>query len=116
MQELVAFIKKTKQLLALLEEGFPKENREQYIDSVNKLLDGREEILKVIPDLSNLLDEDVKQQLINLEKKIESLMGDYLGIIKKDLQVLQLQKKNMTHYSDPYENISADGMFLDKKK
>ncbi|HHY74141.1 MAG TPA: hypothetical protein GX497_13150 [Bacillus bacterium] len=116
MEQLVKFIQKTNQLASILEAGLPNEGREDYIQSIHDLLGEREQILKSLPDLSNKLDENVKQQLVNLEKNIYGIMLEQQNMIKKDLQVLQLKKKKNNEYAEPYENVSIDGMFLDKKK
>ncbi|MED4350935.1 hypothetical protein P9265_01125 [Schinkia azotoformans] len=116
MIELEEFINRTKKLASLLEKGLQSEGREVYIQSIQDLIDEREQLLKTLPDLSKVLDNNAKQDLINLEKKISGLMLEHRNTIKKDLQVLQLKKKKSNNYANPYENISADGMFLDKKK
>lgn len=116
MKALVEFIKKTKQLQSHLEKGFPNDNREEYIETIDSLLVERQQILNELPDLSSILDERNKQEMINLEKQIQELMKNYQGIIKDDLKTLQLQKRKGNQYSEPYGNFSVDGMFYDKKK
>lgn len=115
MEILVEFIKKTKELLAHLEGEFPTEEREAYIEKTHQLLDERGKFLSQLPDLRTLKDS-TKVELVNLETKIQSFLENQQSIIKKDLQMLQLQKKKATKYADPYGDISFDGMFLDKKK
>lgn len=115
MEILVEFIKKTKGLIAHLEGDFPAEEREAYIEKTNQLLDERGELLSQLPDL-RLLNESTKVDLVNLETKIQSILQSQQSKVKKDLQLLQLQKKKTNKYADPYGDISIDGMFLDKKK
>ena len=115
MEILVEFIKKTKELLVHLEVEFPTEEREAYIETTNQLLDKRGELLSQLPDLRSLKESN-KVELVNLETKIQSILQSQQGKIKKDLQVLQLQKKKTNKYADPYGDVSFDGMFLDKKK
>ncbi len=116
MKELDEFINKTTKLAEILDAGLLSEGREEYIQSIQDLIGEREQLLKTLPDLSKVLDNNAKQELINLEKKISRLMLEQRNTIKKDLQVLQLKKKKSNNYANPYENLSADGMFLDKKK
>lgn len=113
---LVAFIKKTKELQIHLEKEFPEEEREDYIGTIERLLEERQGILTDLPDLSTVLDERNKVEMISLETKIQELMKKHQEKIKTDIKTLQLQKKKGQNYSDPYSNVSADGMFLDKKK
>ncbi|HHW36028.1 MAG TPA: hypothetical protein GXX18_01795 [Bacillales bacterium] len=115
MKELDEFINRTKKLAFLLEEGLPSEGREEYIQAIQDLMDAREQLLKTLPNLSKVLDNNEKQELINLERKISGLMLEQRNTIKKDLQVLQLKKKKSNNYANPYENLSADGMFFDKR-
>ncbi|MBU8881205.1 hypothetical protein BGM26_19970 [Bacillus sp. FJAT-29790] len=112
---LVKFIKKTKLLLTHLETESPSIEREEYIGTIHQLLDEREQLLSQLPDL-HALNENVKEELIQLETKIQSLLSNQKSAIKQDLQLLQLQKKKTNKYADPYGNVSVDGMFLDKKK
>lgn len=116
MKALVGFIKKTKQLQTHLEKGFPEENREEYIEIIDRLLGERQQHLNELPDLSSVLDERNKQELVSLEGQIQELLKTYRGKIKDDLKTLQLQKRKGNQYSEPYGNFSVDGMFLDKKK
>ncbi|MFO1444450.1 flagellar protein FliT [Bacillus sp. Bva_UNVM-123] len=115
MENLVAFIKKTKDLLAHLQSEFSTDEREAYIEKVQQLLDERGQLLSHMPDLHSLKDSS-KDELIKLETKIQSLLENRQNEIKKDLQILQLQKKKTSKYVDPYGDISFDGMYLDKKK
>lgn len=115
MEAVVEFIKKTKQLLAHLEGDFPTDEREKYIDGIHQLLDERSQLLNQVQGLHTLKEES-KEELVKLETKIQSLLADHQKLVKKDLQILQIQKKKNNRYADPYGNISADGMFLDKRK
>ena len=115
METLVEFIKKTKELLAHLEVDFPVDDRESYLEKINQLLNEREQLLNHLPNLSDLK-ESTKEEMVHLETKMQSLLKNQQNVIKKDLQLLQLQKKKTSKYVDPYGDISLDGMFLDKKK
>lgn len=113
---LVAFIKKTKELQIHLEKEFPEEEREGYIRTIERLLEERQGILTNLPDLSTVLDERNKAEMISLETKIQELMKKHQEKIKTDIKTLQLQKQKGSQYTEQYENFSIDGMFLDKKK
>lgn len=117
MEELVQFIEKTKQLKNHLEKEFPNKEDEskKYIEIMNQLLEDRQHILNQFTNLSDI-DETLKKELIESEEKIKSLMGHHSKNIKQDIKTLQLKKQKGNQYSNPYNNISADGMFLDKKR
>lgn len=116
MSPIALFIKKTKELEGHLKKDLPKEDREPYIETIQRLLEERQELLSQLPDLSDMLEESTKQDMISLENTINTLLSKKMSIIKQDLRVLQLQKNQNNQYENPYGNISADGMFLDKKK
>lgn len=117
MEELVQFIEKTKQLKRHLEKEFPKNEDEskEYTHIMNQLLEDRQQALNQFSTLKDL-DEMMKRELIESENQIKLLMNNHSQKIKKDLRVLQMKKQKGNQYSNPYGNISADGMFLDKKK
>ncbi|MDQ0157104.1 hypothetical protein [Robertmurraya andreesenii] len=115
MEALVRFIKKTKQLLAHLEAEFPTDDREEFIETIQGMLNERELILKELPDLGEL-SQNNKEELRKLEYKLKTLLENHQSKIKQDIKLLSLQKKKSDQYADPYGNFSIDGMYLDKKK
>lgn len=115
MEPLVTFIKKTKELKAHLESEWPADKRDEYIEKLNTLLHERQQSLQQMGDLS-ALNESSKTELVNLEKTIQALMKKHHESIKQDIKVLQLKKQKNQFYANPYENLSTDGTFLDKKK
>ena len=115
MDSLTNFIESTQELIKLLESGSGSSNREEFIKKMDALLDKRQVILDQISDLSTLNDT-VKAEMLQQEQKLKSKMMKVSTDIKKDLKILQLKKKNTTHYNNPYNNLSTDGMFYDKRK
>lgn len=115
MEALVKFIKKTKQLLSHLETDFPADEREEYIESIQIMLNERDLLLKELPDLKQL-DQAIKDEFMNLEQKLQSLLAAHQNKIKNDIKSLSLQKKKADQYADPYGSFSVDGMYLDKRK
>ncbi len=115
MESLVGFIKKTKELLSHLEGDFPRDERESYMEKTNQLLEERGQLLNKLPNLSEL-NESTKEEMVQLEKKMQSLLNAQQNMIKKDLHLLKLQKNKTSQYQDPYGDFSIDGMYLDKKK
>ncbi|MFD2442696.1 hypothetical protein ACFSO7_01635 [Bacillus sp. CGMCC 1.16607] len=116
MNELVQFIKISNALLEHMEKGLPEESREEFIQVIHELLEKRQMFLDSLPDLTNILDLTVKHNLLETEKRIQALLSSFSENIKEDLKMLQLKKKKNNHYANPYGDISADGMFLDKRK
>lgn len=117
VEVLVQFINKTKQLKTHLEREYPKSEEEskEYSQLMNQLLDERQHLLNQFTNLTSL-DKGLKKEMLELEEQIKTLMNNHSMKIKQDIKLLQLKKQRGNQYSNPYENLAADGMFLDKKK
>lgn len=116
MDQLFLFIRKTKELKSILIEKNPSQQREEMIQKVEGLLVERQEILTGLQDVLASLNEPTKLELVAYENELQALMEKHQKDIKQDLKTLQLKKQKENQYSNPYENMSIDGMFLDKKK
>lgn len=116
MEELILFIKKTKELQHHLEKELPVDEREVYIQELNLLLEERHKLLNQLPDLSSKVENEVKLELMTMEEKLKPLLNHKLNVIKIEIRTLQLKKVKNNQYENPYGNISADGMYLDRKK
>lgn len=117
MDILVSYIKKTKELLAHLEKGIPKKEQDldEYIEKINWFLEERKTMLLEMPDLKGL-EEHTKQELVQMEKKLQLHMKKQMDSIKGEIKILQLKKQKNDYYANPYENVNFDGTFFDKKK
>lgn len=115
MKELEQFILVSRELKGLLEEDFHNDQREKQINKIDELLLLRQSWIKELSALSHL-DEKTKIELVHQEKEIQTLMQEKKNVIKQDIKTLQLKKQKNDQYSNPYENLAVDGMFLDKKK
>lgn len=103
----------TKRLLAVLEAA--EEDRSSQIEQVESLLDERG---KVLPSIQPPFTDEERQlgaeiQLMNQE--IESRLHKLSVLIKEDLREVNVKKHSMGKYSNPYESLQTDGMFLDKR-
>ena len=104
----------TKQLVDQLRMPLPKEEREQYIEKLELLLDERGELIK---QFDGQLDEDKRQlaqELVSWNKEINERLQANMNIIKIDINKLKKQKQTGVKYENPYE-ASVDGIFIDKK-
>lgn len=117
MKILESYIEKTNELLAYLEKGLPKKSgdKDAYIKSIEQLLGERRDLLNKMPDLTDLEDQ-TKQELVNLEKKLQLLLKNQKESAKEDIKILKKKKQNYRYYSNPYQNVNFDGTFFDKKK
>lgn len=115
MNLLARFIKASKELKGLLEQEVNNDDRDRVIQKIEELLTERQKCLAELSDLSSLTEKS-KEDLVKLEKEIQVLMENQKNVIHKEIKTLQLKKQKNNHYANPYENLSVDGMFLDKKK
>ncbi|MDF1507858.1 hypothetical protein PZE06_06640 [Robertmurraya sp. DFI.2.37] len=115
MRELDQFMTVSKELKTLLEGEFLIEQREEQIEKMDELLEKRQNFLNELSDLSHL-NEETKLELARQEQEIQALMEQRKNMIKQDIKTLQLKKQKNEQYANLYENLSVDGMFLDKKK
>lgn len=109
------FILISQKLMNLLETDIHDEQREKFLNEINDLLNQRKQLLSQFPPQPNM-DERAKTELMELEQVIQSLMKNQKELIKRDIKTLQVKKRNNNQYANPYDNLSIDGMFLDRKK
>lgn len=91
-------------------------DRDERIDRIMQLLDQREELLSQIqPPFS---DEEIQlgRQSMILNQHLDQLLLLQKQEIQRDIKELNQKKKTSNKYTNPYENLSTDGMFYDKKK
>ncbi|MBM7570232.1 flagellar protein FliT [Aquibacillus albus] len=107
----------TMELHQLLDGEKIKENRDGTIDSINKLLGKRSDLLKGIEPPYTDQEKEVGQQVVQLDRVIQSKMGMLFQTIKSEIKTVKKQKQSNQKYKNPYQNLSNfDGMFLDSKK
>ncbi|MFZ0576843.1 MAG: flagellar protein FliT, partial [Psychrobacillus psychrotolerans] len=116
MSELEQLLNVSEQLYSHLENTPSEEDRTQFIDQMNVLIDVREEIIHKL-DKTKTPTNGLYNQLLELDKGIKEHMIKVLNIIKEDLKDLQQKKKHESSYSNPYAATQViDGMFFDNKK
>lgn len=104
------------QLLTSIPKG---EERGQYIENINKLLDERGKIINSLKEQNIQLNSELKSHamLIELDQGIRERLDNVMAAIKKDMKDLQNAKKNEHQYMDPYSSVRVmDGMYYDKKQ
>ncbi|MFJ7831966.1 flagellar protein FliT [Peribacillus sp. NPDC097284] len=105
----------TTELLTVLQDQTIAE-RDDRIERITKLLDRREAFLSHIkPPFS---DEELQlgRQSMLLNQQVDQLLLLQKQEIQRDIKELNQKKKTSNKYTNPYENLSTDGMFYDKKK
>jgi flagellar protein FliT len=110
----IEFYRLTSQLIELLEK--PHMDRDQKIAQAESLIDQRETVMKGIFPPYTPEEAELGKELIQLDARLTRLLQAEKGLIQMDIKGLQTKKESNTKYVNPYQNLSTDGMFYDKKK
>lgn len=113
MEEIQAFYEATNQLLELLQEE--KMNRDIRIEKIQHLLDQREDLLKKFQPPFSQQEQEIGDHLVELNQKVEQLLQKQKLEIQQDLKKLHIQRETNHKYTNPYESLSIDGVFYDKR-
>lgn len=96
--------------------GKPQGERDEKITRVEELLDQRDALMKEILPPYTPEEMELGKKLIQLNARLTQLLLTEKISIQKDIKGLQAKKESNTKYVNPYQNLSTDGMFYDKRK
>lgn len=116
MNILSALFLVNKQLLDFLNQGFPINGRDEYITKINEFLDEREILIVKLKESKFIFTKSEMFQINFSNKEIDKLLSQYLQVIKNDIKRINQSKEKNKMYSDPYESVSFDGTFVDKRQ
>lgn len=94
------------------------EERDEYINTINSLLDKRGTIIQDLIQDGFHFDEQnrVHRTLLELDNGIKERLAAVMDAVKQDMANLQKTKKSEQQYFNPYSNVRVmDGMYYDKK-
>ena len=106
-------------LLKHLTEIPKGEDRSEYIDEINFMLDERGALIDKLSQEGFVMDANNKihNTLAQLATGIRERIDDAMKLVKQDMKDLQNSKKNEKQYMNPYSSVQVmDGMYYDKKK
>jgi flagellar protein FliT len=106
----------TKNLFDHVSAGLPKEDREPYIERLNELLEQRQAIIDKLPATYTEEEQRMGKTIVKMNETFEPLLARQLEEIKQNISTMKKKKEKNTQYANPYQSLSADGMFFDKKK
>lgn len=115
-QQLLQISAKLYQLLGEVPDG---DERTEFIEELNKMLDERGEIVNALYLEGVVFDKQQKihQILFELDKGIRERLNDVMNLVKEDMKTLQNTKKNESQYRNPYASVQVmDGRYYDRKK
>ena len=95
------------------------EERDEYVKSINSLLDTRGTYVEQLKEQGFKYDKEnpVHVTLYELDKGIQERLNQVLEVIKEDFKNLYNAKRNEMHYIDPYDNLrNLESRYFDSKK
>jgi flagellar protein FliT len=105
----------TKNLFNHVKVGLPKEDRESYTERLNELLDQRQAIMNKLPTTYSEEEQRMGQMIVKMNEAIEPLLVRQFEEIKHNLSLMKKKKEKNVQYANPYQTLSVDGMYFDKK-
>lgn len=118
MQLIDQLLQVSANLFKLLGDNPIGEERDEYIDTINNMLDKRGLIIEVLMKDGFRFDEQnrIHHTLLELDKGIKERLDAVMSAVKQDMANLQKTKKSEQQYFNPYSNVRVmDGMYYDKK-
>ncbi|MEY9869980.1 flagellar protein FliT [Peribacillus sp. B2I2] len=104
----------TAELLGVLEDRTIAE-RDDKIERVTQLIDQRDELLSEVKPPFTGEEKQLGRATILLNQKVDHLLKLQKQEIQRDIQEINKKKKSSNKYTNPYESLSVDGMFYDKR-
>lgn len=96
-----------------------EENRDEFIEQINSLLNVREQCIVEIKSNSSLdiKNHELYETLLKLDQGIVKELENVMILIKTDIKSLQQKKRHESSYTNPYAATQTmDGMYFDNKK
>jgi len=118
MQLINQLLQVSANLFKLLGDIPKGEERDEYIDNINSMLDKRGKIIEDLVQDGFQFDEQnrIHRTLQELDNGIKERLATVMSAVKQDMANLQKTKKSEGQYFDPYSNVRVmDGMYYDKK-
>ena len=116
MGEVEQFLGASEKLFSHLKTTPTDEERTEFIDQINILLDTREEAIQRL-DKTDISTHSLYNHLLELDKSINERLEKVMNVVKGDLKDLQQKKRHETSYTNPYAATQTlDGMYFDNKK
>ena len=113
------YLQKSAQLYKHLSNIPEDEERTEYIETINRLLDERGELVINLQQSNFQYDDSNKthRTLYELDKGIRERLIVVMDAVKTDIKDLQNTKKHERQYIDPYDKLrTLEGRYYDGKK
>ena len=117
MQRIDQLLQVSASLFKLLGDIPNGEERNEYIDNINSMLDKRGKIIEgLVQDGFHFDNQNrIHRTLLELDNGIKERLSIVMSAVKQDMANLQ-NKKSEEQYYNPYSNVRVmDGMYYDKR-
>ncbi|RSD25192.1 flagellar protein FliT [Mesobacillus subterraneus] len=114
MSAVIQFHQLTTELIRLLENT--DVDRDDKIAKVEELLNQRETLIEEIKPPYTPEELEKGKEVTLLNTKLDQLLKREKGAVQRDIKDLQNKKESNTKYVNPYQSLSTDGMFYDRRK
>ena len=118
MQFIDQLLQVSANLFKILGEIPNGEERDEYIDNINSMLDQRGTIIEDLIQEGFRFDEQnrIHRTLLELDNGIKERLDAVMSAVKQAMANLQKTKKSEKQYFNPYSDVRVmDGMYYDKK-
>jgi flagellar protein FliT len=106
----------TKELYELLHQPAGKEQRDETIEALQRLLDERDLLIQKLQPPYSEEEQELGMQIVSLNEEIYEKLQELKRQIQFDLKSIKQKKIANRNYMNPYQPLSLDGMFYDKKR
>ncbi|CAH0344845.1 flagellar protein FliT [Bacillus sp. CECT 9360] len=115
MNRLQAYYESTSILINLAESIQQADDRDEGVGVIETMLDERQVLLKDFNQPYTEAEVELGRKLIAMEKSLNEKLLLVKQKIGLDLKEIKQKKENHKKYANPYQPLSTDGMFYDKK-
>jgi flagellar protein FliT len=106
----------TKELHELLHQPVNKEQRDETIATIQRLLDQRDSLIQQLQPPYSEEEQELGMKMVSLNEAIYEKLRELKQQIQQDLMVIRKKKTANQNYLNPYQSLAIDGMFYDKKR
>jgi flagellar protein FliT len=106
----------TKELHELLYQSISKEQRDETIEAIQRLLDERDSLIGQLQPPYSEEEQELGMQMVSLNEAIAEKLQQLKQQIQQDLKAIKQKKMANQNYMNSYQSLEIDGMFYDKKR
>ncbi|WP_078414310.1 hypothetical protein [Priestia abyssalis] len=106
----------TKELYELALSSPSSEERDFYIEKIEELLEKRQKLLPQVQPPFSPEEQKLGREIVQMNQVIDEQLKGQKEEISIDIRKLKQKQQKTNKYTNPYENLSFDGTFYDKRK